>query len=231
MRRRAEAVDAEPAARWQRGAPQRAEADDPGAQQRRRLLVVEPVRQAVGEALVDDGVLGVPAVGVPPGERAGRGTGSRRRAGRTGTARTCGAARPRRSARRARSASPPAPRCVDDADDLVAGHDVGAVRGEVALRPGADRSGTPRRPRPGRAPRRARAAASARSTSASGSPSIGPGPSHHPRLHHRGRLPQQGGVRKGIEIGREGRQILKRFFLPPRGQTPTCSPLRSKPPI
>ena len=67
----AEAVDAETAAGRQLGPAQRPVADDPRAQQRRRLLVAEPVGQPVGEALVDDGVLGVAAVGVPAGEPRG----------------------------------------------------------------------------------------------------------------------------------------------------------------
>ena len=51
-----EAVDAEPASVGQVGPPQGAVADDPGAQQGRRLHVVEPVGQRVGVGLVDHGV-------------------------------------------------------------------------------------------------------------------------------------------------------------------------------
>ena len=87
----------------------------------------------VGEALVDDGVLGVAAVGVPARERRRRGTGSRRRAGRTGTGRMSDAARRCRRARRPRYRRGRRAGGVDDADDLVAGHDVGAVGGQIAL--------------------------------------------------------------------------------------------------
>ena len=66
--RRAKAVDAEPAARRQRRAAQRPVADDPGAQQRGRLLVGEGGRQHVRVRLGDDRVLGEPTVGVPTGE-------------------------------------------------------------------------------------------------------------------------------------------------------------------
>ena len=71
VRRGAEPIDAQAAARRQRGPTQRAVADDPGAQQRRRLGIVEHLGQGVGVALVDDRQLGVAAVGIPPGERRG----------------------------------------------------------------------------------------------------------------------------------------------------------------
>ena len=51
---------------------QRAIPDDPGAEQRRRLLVVEAVRQPVGVRLVDQTGVGVAAVDVPAGERRGQ---------------------------------------------------------------------------------------------------------------------------------------------------------------
>lgn len=50
------------------GPAQRPEADDPRTQQRSRLLVREGVGQAIGEALIDNSVLGVATVGVPTGE-------------------------------------------------------------------------------------------------------------------------------------------------------------------
>ena len=69
VRRGAEPVDAETAARRQRGAPQRPVADDAGAQQRGGLHVGEPVRDRVGEGLGDDGLLGVAAVASQPVKR------------------------------------------------------------------------------------------------------------------------------------------------------------------
>jgi hypothetical protein len=69
VRRRAEAVDAEPA-RWRQLAePQGPVADDPGAQQGRRVHVVVALRQPVGEPFVDEAELGVSTVGVPAGEQ------------------------------------------------------------------------------------------------------------------------------------------------------------------
>jgi hypothetical protein len=66
--RSSEAVDPEPPARWQGRPAQRAVADDAGAQQGRRVPVVEGLGQPVGVALVDHGRLGVAAVRVPTGE-------------------------------------------------------------------------------------------------------------------------------------------------------------------
>ena len=63
----AEPVEAEPTARRQRGAQQRAVADDAGAQQRRKLAVAVAARQMVGESRGDRGEFGVAAVGVPTG--------------------------------------------------------------------------------------------------------------------------------------------------------------------
>ena len=159
----------------QGGAAEGAEADDPGAQERGGGGVVELVREGVGEPLVDHGVLGVAAVGVPTCERRGRGTGSRRRADRTGTVPHV----PRSQAMPTRSpeAIPPRRRSggVDDTHDLVAGHDVGAVGGEDRPRRDGGRCGRRRTietrtrisPIPG--------LGGSRSTNAMGVPSIGPG--------------------------------------------------------
>jgi hypothetical protein len=64
----AEAIDAETAARWQIGPAQGPITDDPGAQERCRLLIAEYIRYGVGVTLVHDGVLGIAAVLIPPGE-------------------------------------------------------------------------------------------------------------------------------------------------------------------
>ena len=124
-----------------------------------RLLVAEPVREAVGVALVDDRVLGVATVGVPPGERRIH-------------AQVLVAA----PAEPARPARPPQPghadpladleprravaECVDRADDLVARDDLACVRRRGHPRPGAGRSGTRHRPRRVAAPRPGRASES-----------------------------------------------------------------------
>ena len=113
VRRGAEAVEAEPL-RVARE-PQRAVADQPGAEQRRRLHVGVAVRDREAEALVGDRVLRVAAVEVVAGEA--------RAVAEVLAARAAVAARRRRSsratARRARSAAARRPL----ADDLVAGHE------------------------------------------------------------------------------------------------------------
>ena len=65
VRGRSEAVEAELLTRLDPAPPQRPVADDPGAQERRRLGVRERVGDRVGERLVHDRVFGVAAVGVP----------------------------------------------------------------------------------------------------------------------------------------------------------------------
>ena len=68
VRRRAEHVDAEPAARRQRRQPQRPISDDPCAQQGGRVFVVVRGRQPVSVGLVNDRTFGVSPVRVPSGE-------------------------------------------------------------------------------------------------------------------------------------------------------------------
>ncbi len=63
----AEAVDAERAARGQRGTQQRVIADDARAQQRRQFLVAISARQRQREVRGDGGEFGIAAVGVPAG--------------------------------------------------------------------------------------------------------------------------------------------------------------------
>lgn len=63
-----EAVDAETPTRLQFRATERSITDDPGAQERRGLFIAENMRDWVGVALIDDGLLGISAVGVPSGE-------------------------------------------------------------------------------------------------------------------------------------------------------------------
>ena len=65
MGRPAEAVDAEPTALGNVGSAQGAIADDAGAEQRRRLDVVEAIGQRVGVVLLDQRVVGVAAVEIP----------------------------------------------------------------------------------------------------------------------------------------------------------------------
>ncbi len=109
----AEAVDAEPSPLGQAGPAQGPVADDPGAEQRRGVVVGDRRRDAVGEALVDDGQLGEAAVGVPPGE-GGRGAevlpslDGTNGIGRTSIAATgCRSARPPRAPGRAARWTPP----------------------------------------------------------------------------------------------------------------------------
>jgi hypothetical protein len=68
VRAATEAVDAQPPARRYGGCEQRPVADDAGAQQRRRLLVLDLLGQGVGEPLVDQARVGVATVDVPAGE-------------------------------------------------------------------------------------------------------------------------------------------------------------------
>ena len=68
VRTPAEAVQTEAAPGRHVRADQGPIADDPGAEQRRGLLVVDAVRKPVRVRLVDQTGVGVPAVDVPPGE-------------------------------------------------------------------------------------------------------------------------------------------------------------------
>ena len=132
MRRAAEPVNTQPAALGQIGPSQRAVADDPRAEKGRRFPVRERVGQRVGVRLVDDRVLGVAAVDVPAGE-------ARREAEvlASGGAEATRAARVRKPWHAdAVTQSPPQrarSELVDDADDLVARRDAGAVHRQVTL--------------------------------------------------------------------------------------------------
>src|SRR5207249_6542133 len=66
--RRAEAVDAERAARRHGAEAERAVANDARAEQRRHLGVREWARQRIGERLGDDGIIRISAIGVPARE-------------------------------------------------------------------------------------------------------------------------------------------------------------------
>ena len=68
MRRTAEAIKPDRRIGLDAGPLHRAIADDPGAQQRRGFLIAQPLRQAVGEILAHDRVLGVSAVMILSGE-------------------------------------------------------------------------------------------------------------------------------------------------------------------
>src|SRR5262245_20821838 len=130
--RGAEAVDAEPPARRNVAALERAVADDPRAEQGRRLGVAEYGRQRVGERLRHHRVVGEAAVGVIAGELR-----SLAEVLAPAPARLAGAARP---------AKPRDPDAVpgveaagfgahglDPSDDLVARHDGRAKEWQVAL--------------------------------------------------------------------------------------------------
>ena len=132
MRRSAEAVDAEAPAVGHLGAAQSAVADDAGAQERCRLNVVEAIGQRVGVGLVDECVVGVAAVDIPPGEPGGQ--------TQVLTARNAEAADAtgvRQPGHADTIADAPAgavrPESVDQADHLVAGCDEVPVRDQIAL--------------------------------------------------------------------------------------------------
>ena len=130
--RAAEPVDAQPSAGGHLRQPQRPVADDPRTQQRRGLVVIEPVRQHVREPLVDQAVLRVAAIDVPAGE--GRSHAQVLPTGSAVAAGPVGATQPRHSdpltdAKPFRSGADP----VDDADNLVAGYRSRPARGEVAF--------------------------------------------------------------------------------------------------
>ena len=132
MGRAPEAVDAEPASRRQIGLEQGPVSDDAGAQQRRRLSVVEHVGQGVGVPFLDGGVGGVAAVDVPPGEAGGQAqvfpTGEAEAALPAGMAEP-GDADPLAGGKAARSWTDP----VDHADDLVAGDHPGPLGPKITL--------------------------------------------------------------------------------------------------
>ena len=110
VRRRAEAVEAEPLAVARE--PQRAVADQPRAQQGRRLLVGVALGDREAEALVGDGVLGVAAVEVVAGEP-----------GRVAEVLAAAAAVAARSVRPAEPRDAEPPPVLRLGDDLVAGHE------------------------------------------------------------------------------------------------------------
>ena len=123
--RTAEPVDPEAAAGRQLGPPQGPVADDPGAQQRRRLDVAEAVGQPVGEPLVDHRELGVAAVDVPPGERRRPCTGSPGPARQNRQAPQVRASQGMPTRSPSASGAHPGPSAVDRPDHLVAGHHPG----------------------------------------------------------------------------------------------------------
>ena len=232
--RRAEAVDAQPTAGRQLRTPQRPPADDAGAQQRRQFGVRVAVRQAVGEVGRRDGVLGVPAVGVPARV-------ARVRAEVLGPAPAvpalpAGVAQPGDAGQITLG---PAGHAGADRghlpDDLVAGHDLRPVRREVTLDHvqvgAADRAGPHPQPesRPGRAPARAGAPGAAAPVA------IGPGCSTlqasmsvtqrlYPTPAHR--APEPSGV-EGGQAGPAGMTITRGPRLPP---CPHWHP-RPRPPV
>ena len=71
VRRRSEAVDAEPPARRDLRSAERPVADDSRTQERSRFVVGELLRKCVGVGLVDHRHLGEASVVVPPGEARG----------------------------------------------------------------------------------------------------------------------------------------------------------------
>ncbi len=137
-----EAVDAEPAPRSQRRAPESAVADDAGTEQRGCLGVGEHVGDLVGVPLVDDRELAVAAVGVPTCEP-----------WRGAEVLVAAPAEPAHAARGAQPGDPHAltlgeapgvPALCDHVPDhLVAWDDTGAARGEVALHEVKVRSADP----------------------------------------------------------------------------------------
>ena len=132
VRRAPESVDPEPASLGEVGPPEGPVADDPRAQQRRDLLVAEPLGQRVGVRLLDHGVLGIPAVDVPAGEA--RGEAQVLAAGDTEPACATGVGQPGHpDAVTLAPAGGTGPEPVDDADDLVARRHTRVARREIAL--------------------------------------------------------------------------------------------------
>ena len=145
VRRRAEAVQPEPRAVARH--PQRPEADQPAAQQRRDLEIAQRVGQIEHEPLVGHGVLGVAAVDVLAGEPAGH--------AQVLAAGAAVRARPVRPAEPWHADAPP----VHRADDLVAqdqrqmaGRDLAVAQVQVGP---ADAAGARPGSAPGRGPGRA----------------------------------------------------------------------------
>ena len=132
MRGSAEAVDPQPAADGQLGAAERAVADDPRAQQGRRLLVREARREPVGEVLGHGDEFRVAAVAVPAREHGGEAevlfSAQAEAAGAAGPAEP---GHPDPVAGGEPRGAGPARHYF--ADDLVARNDAGAPRGEVTL--------------------------------------------------------------------------------------------------
>src|SRR5205809_4355989 len=128
-RRRAEAVDPETITGADAAEAQRAVADDPRAEQRRRFDVRECQRQRIRERLRHDDVIREAAVRVPPGEpRTLAEVLATTRAIRAGSARR---AQPRRADPRSGLESRAA--ALDPPDDLVARHDRRRDEWKVAL--------------------------------------------------------------------------------------------------
>src|SRR5206468_9317864 len=129
VRRRAEAVDPEPSR--VAGHPERAEADQARAQQRRGLEVREAVGQREAEARLGDGGFGVAAVDVEPGEA--RPLAEVLPAGAAEAAVAVGPAEPRDPDPRARRVRRAVPGRLDGADDLMARDDRKPRAGDLAV--------------------------------------------------------------------------------------------------
>ncbi len=127
-----EAVETEPAARWQGGPAQRAVADDPGAEQRRQGHVLQALGESVGEGGRYGRVLRVAAVRVPAGV-----LGARAQVlgpAQAVRARPVGTAQPRDAHPVTdREAAHPGPEPGHRADDLVPRRHPGAAHRQIAL--------------------------------------------------------------------------------------------------
>jgi hypothetical protein len=132
MGRAAEAIDAETTARWEIGPAQGPITDDPGAQKRCRLLSAEYFGDGVGVTLVDDSVLGIAAVLIPPGE--GRLHAEVLLTSETPATFSAGVSQPG-NANPIPDGEPigPGPNRVDQPDDLVTRDNSRPVHGEVTL--------------------------------------------------------------------------------------------------
>ena len=112
---------------------QRPVADDPGTEQRRRLLVGQSGGQPVCILFGHQARLGVPAVDVPAGERRVQAQVLRATPAEPAPAVGAARARPLRPGPRRANRAAPGPERLDRADDLVAGGDVRPARRQVAL--------------------------------------------------------------------------------------------------
>ncbi len=132
VRAAAEAVDAEPAARWHLGPRQRPVPDNAGAQQRRRVLIVERFMQQIGVGLIGQARIGVSPVDVPAREC--RLDAQVLRAATTPGARSVCAAQPRHAHPVAhRESARTGAESVDAADNLMADGDLGMLGWQVTF--------------------------------------------------------------------------------------------------